>query len=83
MGSSSVCECEPDRDCLGIGNGRGVGSRDVQGLPESKACASTGSPLPWSSPAHSSSKEFKRGAACFISWLQSIKALITLIRDLE
>ena len=43
----------------------------------------TGSPLPWSRPAHSSSKEFKRGTAWFISWLESIKALITLIRDLE
>lgn len=43
---------------------------------------STGSPLAWTSPAHSSGSEVKGGFAWFISWLQSIKALITLIRDL-
>lgn len=42
--------------------------------------ASTGSPLAWTSLAHSTS--LRKGFAWFISWLQSIKALITLIRDL-
>ena len=37
MGSSSVCECEPDEETPWASDGRGVGSRGVQALPESKA----------------------------------------------
>lgn len=83
-GGSLACMHEPDEEDPWTSEMAWMlGAEVSRAFWESRAFSpSTGSPLAWTSLAHPRSNEFKRELAWFISWLQSIKALITLIRDL-